>query len=90
MAAKKPQDQIGALIKDVEALARRLRAKITKRARAAGMPKDLQSAAKQLRKGAAVLAAQVEKYVHQLRKELEAGPARAHHAKARRRKHATA
>jgi hypothetical protein len=70
MAARKRGAQIGALIAEVEALARRLRKTI--RAQAAAMPKDIRQLAAQLRKQAAKGAAQVEKYVHELRKELEA------------------
>lgn len=91
MAAKKQGDRIGTLIKDWEALAKRLRSDVAKRARAAGLPKDLQSAANQLRKQAAAVAAQVEKRVHQLRKDLEKGSiAPGRRAKAGRRKHAAA
>ncbi len=84
MAAKKRGDRIGALIKDVEALTKRLRSDV-------GLPRDLQSAANQLRKRAAAVAAQVEKRVHQLRKDLEGGSAApGRRAKAGRRKHAAA
>ncbi len=72
MATKKQGDRVGALIADVEALAKRLRTDIRKRAEAAGFLKNLRAAADQLRKRAAAAAAQVEKYVHQIRKELEA------------------
>jgi hypothetical protein len=90
MATMKRGDHIGALICDVEALAKRLRAGITKRAKAAGMPKDLQTAAKQLRKQAATVAAQVEKYVHEIRRELEGAAKPARRAKTKRRKPAMA
>ena len=79
MAVKKPMtpsDRVNALIRDVEALAKRLRTDIRKRVQAAGLLKNLQSAADQLRKRAAAAAAQVEKYVHQLRTELERGGAK--------------
>ena len=88
MAAKKPGDRIGAMIGDVEELAQRMRADITKRAKAAGLPKNLQKVATQLRKRAATAAAQVEKYVHQLRKDLEGGARPAHRARSSKRKHA--
>jgi hypothetical protein len=74
MAPKKamtPSDRLNALIKDVEALARRLQTDIRKRVQAAALLKNLQSAANRLRKQAAAAAAQVEKYVRELRKDLE-------------------
>jgi hypothetical protein len=57
------------LIKDVEKAAKQLRADIRKRAQAA--PKSMEAAAARLRKGAADIAGQVEKYVHDLRVGLE-------------------
>jgi hypothetical protein len=57
------------LIKDVEKAARQLRADIRKRAQAA--PKSMEEAASRLRKGAADIAGQVEKYLHDLRVGLE-------------------
>jgi hypothetical protein len=73
MAKAKQQDRAGQLIKEVEALARRMQADIRKRVKASGLLKNLQSTANQLRKRAAQAAGQVEKYVHELRKELESG-----------------
>jgi len=69
----KKRDRIADLIKEVEALAKRLRADIRKRAKATGVPKNLQAAADRLRKQAAAVAGMVEKYAHELRKELEPG-----------------
>jgi hypothetical protein len=69
MAAKKRSDQVGALVADVEALAKRLRAGIRKQRTA--LPKDMKATAARLRKRAAHAAAQVEKYVHEVRVELE-------------------
>ncbi len=90
MAPKRSTDRIDTLIADVEGLAERIRKDVVKRVRAAGLPKGLESTAKRLRKQAALVAAQVEKYAHQLRKDLEGRTAKpAHHAKARRR-HAAA
>jgi hypothetical protein len=57
------------LIKDVEKAARQLRNDIRKRAQAA--PKSMEEAATRLRKGAADIAGQVEKYIHDLRVGLE-------------------
>ncbi len=69
--AKRRGDRISQLIKDVESSTKRLRTDIRKRANATGLLKNLQTAAAQLRKRAAAAAGQVEKYVHELRKELE-------------------
>jgi hypothetical protein len=95
MATKKQGDRVGAMVADVEALAKRLRTDIRKRAEAAGLLKNLRAMADQLRKRAARAAAQVEKYVHQIRMELEAAgksakPAKRKKAKPKVRKTATA
>jgi len=71
MATKKQGDRIGAMVKEVEKLAKQLRVGLGKRAAATGLPKNLKAAADRLRKLAAALAAQVEKYAHEVRKELE-------------------
>ena len=71
MATKKHPAQIGALIAEVEALAKRIRTDLRKQA--AALPKDMKAMAARLRKQAAQAAAQVEKYVHELRMELERG-----------------
>jgi hypothetical protein len=68
-AARK--DRLSSLIKDVESAAKRLRNDVRKRANAAQLQRNLQNAAAQLRKRAAAAAGQVEKYVHEVRKELE-------------------
>jgi len=83
MAVKKPaqHDRIGALVRELEAVAKRLRTDIRKRAGAAGILKQIESGANQLRKRAAAVAAQVEKYVHELRLELEKVPKAAKKAK---------
>jgi hypothetical protein len=80
---RKREDRIAGLIKDVEAAAARLRAELRKRAKAAGILKRLEAAANQLRKRAAAVAGQVEKYAHDLRTELEGRPAKAAKRKAR-------
>lgn len=64
-----PRERLAALIRDVEKAARQLRADIQKRARIA--PRSMEAAAMRLRKGAADIAGQVEKYVHDLRVGLE-------------------
>jgi hypothetical protein len=60
-----------AVIKEVEGLAKTLRADIRKRIEAVHLPKALIRAAERLRKRAAYAAGQVEKYAHQLRQDLE-------------------
>jgi len=65
------QDRIHGLIKEVEGLAKGLRTNLRKRADVAGVIKEVEKAANQLRKQAASTAGQVEKYIHALRKELE-------------------
>lgn len=86
MAVKKPaqSDRIGTLVREVETVAKRLRTDIRKRAAAAGILKQLESGANQLRKRAAAVAAQVEKYVHELRMDLERAPKAAKKTKAAR------
>jgi hypothetical protein len=87
MAAKKRgEDRISALVHEVEALAKRLRADVRKRARSVGVEKRLRMTADRLRKLAANIAGQVEKYAHEVRKELEASakPAKRRRAKKRR------
>lgn len=65
------EDSIRTLMHEVEAVAKDVRASVRKRAKEAGLTPKLQKAAKQLREGAAKAAAQVEKYAHSLRTELE-------------------
>jgi hypothetical protein len=84
MATKKRRDQIGKIVDGVETLARRLGTTIRKQAVA--LPKDLEVMANRLRKQAAHAAAQVEKYVHELRVELEGPPKRGGRAKGRARR----
>jgi hypothetical protein len=64
-----PRERLAALIKDVEKAARQLRADIQKRAQTA--PRSMEDAAARLRKGAADIAGQVEKYIHDLRVGLQ-------------------
>jgi hypothetical protein len=87
MATKKRgEDRIGALVREIEALAKRLRADIRKRAQKAGVEKRLRVTADRMRKLAANVAGQVEKYAHEIRKELEpsAKPAKRRTAKKHR------
>jgi len=74
-------DRIAELIKEVEAVAKRLRMDVRKRALASGLAKNLQAAADRLRKQAAAVAGQVEKYAHEIRRELEVGGKKAPVAK---------
>jgi hypothetical protein len=72
MAAKKGGEyRIGALLREAETLTKRLRADIRKRARQVGVEERLRTTADQLRKLAANIVGQVEKYAHDIRKELE-------------------
>lgn len=83
MASKKRTDRIGALTRQLESTAKRLRKDVRKRMDVAGVGKQLESTTNQLRKGAASVVRQVEKYVHELRKDLEGSTAK--RAKAKRR-----
>lgn len=71
MAAKARTDRVGKMVAEVETLAKRLRTDLRKRVRAANLPQNLDKMAAALRKRAAGAAAQVEKYVHEIRMELE-------------------
>ncbi len=82
--AKKSGDRISILIKDVEKAAKQLRTGIRKRAKAA--PRSLESAANRLRRGAADIARLVEKYVHEIRVELEGAKKPARKAAPKRKK----
>ena len=65
------EDSIRMMMHEVEGIAKEVRAAVRQRAKETGLTKNLQNAAKQLREGAAKAAAQVEKYAHSLRTELE-------------------
>jgi hypothetical protein len=71
MAKKKQGDRVARIVADVEKAAKRLRADVRKRVTGAPLLKTLQKAAGQLRDRAAKAAGQVEKYVHEIRMELE-------------------
>ena len=86
MTKKKRGDRIGALAGEAEALAKRLGADIRKRARQAGVEKGLRVTADRLCKLAATVAAQVEKYAHELREELEGGATPTKRSKSEKRK----
>ena len=68
MATKK-SDRLAEVIKEVEALAKRLRADLRRAANETGLTKRLERAAAALRKQAASVAAQVEKYAHEVKLE---------------------
>lgn len=63
--------RISSLIRDVEKAARRLRAEISKRATPSAIQRNLENAASELRKRATSVATQVEKYVSEVRKDIE-------------------
>lgn len=88
MPNSSPQDRAKALLGEVEALAKRLQGDLKRRVQESRVARQLERAAGQLRKRAASGAAQVERYAHRLRVELEKGPARKTAAK-RRKKAAT-
>lgn len=88
MPAKQQGDRVGKMVRDVEALAKSLRTELRKRAE--DLPKNLHQIAHRLRKQAAAAAAQVEKYVHAVRKELETAPKARPRAKAAKRRTKTA
>lgn len=81
-----PRERLSTLIGDVERAAKQLRTDIRKRAQAA--PRNMEAAAKRLRKGAADVAGQVERYVHELRMNLE-GHARSARPKTKTTRRAT-
>ena len=72
--ATKRGDRLAAVIKEIEAMARRLRTDVRRAARETGLTKRLEKAAAALRKQAALVAGQVEKYAHELRMELSKVP----------------
>jgi hypothetical protein len=73
MAAKK-SDRLAEVIREIEALAKRLRVDLRRAARETGLTKNLEKAATALRKRAAMVAAQVEKYAREVRVELSKAP----------------
>ena len=75
--ATKRGDRLAVVIKDIEAMAKQLRADVRRAARDAGLSKSLEKAAAALRKQAAMAAGLVEKYAHELRMDLSRVPVRA-------------
>ena len=86
MASKGQADRIGKVIGEVETLAKRLGKDLRKRARVAGIQDELQAMAGRLRKRAATVAAQVEKYVHGIRTDLERNSKAAGRARSKKHK----
>jgi hypothetical protein len=84
------------MVAEVEKTAKKLRGEMRRRVKAAPMLKGLQKAAQRLRERAAMAASHVEKYVHEIRAELEGAmprkPVRARRkaARGRRRRAAAA
>ena len=73
--AKKHGDRVARMVAEVESAAKHLRADVRKRVKERPMLRALQKAAERLRERAAAAAGQVEKYVHQVRMELDGAPA---------------
>jgi len=73
MAEKGTNDRITQLVREVESVAKQLRTEIRKRVQETGILKRWEQTANQLRKQAATVAAQVEKYAREVRQELERG-----------------
>jgi hypothetical protein len=82
---QKRKQRIAKFIKQMESQAKRLRADVRKRAKAAGVEKKLHQAAAQLEKRAKTVADQVRKHAAAIKKEL-AGTAKKPARKARTRK----
>jgi hypothetical protein len=72
---KKRPDRLTEMIVEIEAMAKRLRAELRRAVRATGLTKNLEQAAAALRKQAALMAALVERYAHELRIGLFKGAA---------------
>jgi hypothetical protein len=82
---KRRPDRLTEVIGEIEVMAKRLRAELRRAARQTGLTKNLERVAAALRKQAALIAALVEKYVHELRVELARGSAPMRPAARRRR-----
>ena len=83
----KRTDQIAKMIKEMEGVAKKLRAGLRKRVRGASIQKRLKRAATNLRKHAGAITRQVERHVRELRKDLaKGGKKRTTRRPARRRK----
>ena len=69
--ANNVRETLSAVIDEIEVIAKRLRADVRKAAVASGLDRRMRTAARQLQKQAARAAAQVERYAHEVRVELE-------------------
>jgi hypothetical protein len=94
--ARTAGDRVARLVAEVEKAAKKLRGEVRRRVKAAPMLRGLQEAADRLRERAATAARHIEKYVHEIRTELEherarkpAAPRRKHPRPRRRRALAT-
>ncbi len=67
---KKKADAIQRFIKDVEANAARLRKDLQRFSKNVHLPHDLEELSSDLRRGAAVVAAEIEHYLHHIRRDL--------------------
>ncbi len=69
---KNPRDRVAALMKDVEAHARKLRTDVKKTVATIGLQRKLKVGARKLRKQAAAAAKRLEKHVQQIGKDIQA------------------
>ena len=74
--AKRKEVAIKRFVSDVERNANRLRKEVQRFSRNVDLRHDLDELAGELRRGAAAAAAEVEHYLHDLRRGLEKGPAK--------------
>lgn len=74
MAETGRNNRIVQLVREVEHVAKQLRSEIRKRVQETGILKRWEATANQLRKQAANVAAQVERYAREVRQELEKTP----------------
>ena len=88
--AKRKVDRIARVVAEVEKVAKALRADVRKRVKARPLLKALQNAAERLRERAVKAAGEVEKYVHEIRRELEGSQAPKRGVRRRRTRRATA
>lgn len=84
MTRRRP-DRLREVIGEIEALVKRLRAELRRAARDTAVARNIGEIATRLRKRAAVVAAQVERYLHELRIELVRGAVPARGAARRKR-----
>jgi hypothetical protein len=78
------RETLSMVIDEVEAITKRLRSDVRKAAKESGIDRRMRTAARQLQKQAARAAAQVERYAHQVRVDLEGMRKRATKRRARK------